>query len=134
MTKPRQTLRVRLPPYSPPRNDWRRKIHAELFKATAKREVTYCSDDLLELRVSLYFPLQAIGWHYVDNRLKDIMDALQGWAGGSKAQRQLEAIIPNDNQARKVTVEKLIAPKQSHGRGHLVISKYKLGIERQCVI
>jgi len=53
------------------------------------------------------------------------LDALQGRAGGSKLKRLLKAIIPNDSQVYRVTVEKLPMPKQSEGYGHLKVSKYK---------
>jgi Holliday junction resolvase RusA-like endonuclease len=62
--------------------------------------------------------------HDVDNRLKDILDALQGRAGGPKSTRKLKAIIPNDSQVFCVTVEKLPAPWQSHGLGHVRVTKY----------
>lgn len=67
----------------------------------------------------------ALSSHDVDNRLKDIMDALQGRTGGSKKIRILSPIIPNDKQIYQVTVEKTSPPKQSKGMGHLVITKYK---------
>jgi len=60
-----------------------------------------------------------------DNRLKDIMDALQCRAGGSKKRRILSPIIPNDKQIYRVTVEKALLPKQSKGMGHLVITKHE---------
>lgn len=67
-----------------------------------------------------------IDWHDVDNRLKDIMDALQGKAGGPKEKRTLKPIVPNDSQVYKVTIEKRTPPPQSLGFGHLIIKKYKL--------
>lgn len=63
-------------------------------------------------------------FHDVDNRLKDIMDSLQGRMGGSKKEQTFERIIPNDRQIYKVTIEKKRPPIQSHGLGHLIIRKY----------
>ena len=63
--------------------------------------------------------------HDVDNRLKDIMDALQGRAGGPKNRKPLIPTITNDNQIYRVIIEKLAPPKQSHGLGHLTIRKYR---------
>jgi hypothetical protein len=39
-----------------------------------------------------------IKFHDVDNRLKDIMDSLQGRMGGSKKEQLFERLIPNDSQ------------------------------------
>ena len=67
---------------------------------------------------------KALNWHDVDNRLKDIMDALQGRAGGSKKVRALSGIIPNDRQIFRIVIEKSLPPKQSKGFGHLIVTKY----------
>lgn len=86
--------------------------------------VRYAESDKLEIRVRLYIEGTALAKHDVDNRLKDIMDALQGRAGGSKAKRRLVAIIPNDRQLYRVIMEKGAPPKQSHGYGHLTIRRF----------
>lgn len=125
MSKRRQTMRVRIPPYKHPRNEWRRSIHTELVNASASQRVSYRTGDRLELLITLYIPEKQIGWHDVDNRLKDIMDALQGRAGGAKKNHGLAPIVPNDHQIQKVTVEKLTPPPQSHSWGHLIIRKRK---------
>ena len=82
-------------------------------------------EDKLELIITLYLNHTELRFHDVDNRLKDIMDALQGRAGGPKSERALDPIIPNDHQVFKVTIEKRIPPGQSHGMGHLIIRKHK---------
>jgi Holliday junction resolvase RusA-like endonuclease len=125
MARRRQTLRIRIPPYRYPRNEWRRAIHAELSKAVTAQAVEYRPEDKLELIVTLYITEDKIGWHDVDNRLKDIMDALQGRAGGPKWERSLRLIVPNDHQIHKVTIEKRTPPPQSHGLGHLIIRKHE---------
>jgi len=66
----------------------------------------------------------ALFFHDLDNRLKDIMDALQGRAGGSKKKRILFAVIPNDRQVFRVVIEMSLPPEQSKGYGHLLITKY----------
>ena len=116
---------MRIPRYKFPRYSWRQAIHTEAFKAAKARGVSYSPDDQLEMLITLYLDEMGLRFHDVDNRLKDIMDALQGRVGGSKAGRQLEPIIPNDHQVFKVTIEKMLSPGQSHGMGHLVIRKYK---------
>jgi len=125
MTKKHKTLKVRIPPYQHPRNKWRRSIITQIERVAAPRAITYQPGDKLELIVTLYMTADEIVWHDVDNRLKDIMDALQGRAGGSKAKKVLTAVVPNDHQIHKVTIEKRTVPPQSHGWGHLIIRKYK---------
>jgi hypothetical protein len=55
--------------------------------------------------------------------LKDVLDALQGRAGGPKNKHTLAPIIPNDRQVCRVIIEKLAPPWQSRGLGHLIIRK-----------
>ncbi len=125
MIRRRLRLHVRIPPYQYPRNAWRRAIHADAIKEAKARGVSYRPEDRLELRVTLYLDEVGLRFHDVDNRLKDIMDALQGRAGGSKKFRRLPAIIPNDHQVFRVVIEKKVPPPQSHGMGHLEIRKYR---------
>ena len=88
--------------------------------------VRYGDEDKLELIVRLYFDETKLSSIDIDNRLKDIMDALQGHVGGTgKKQRLLKPIIPNDSQIYRVKAEKSLPPSQSHGLGHLIIRKYK---------
>lgn len=73
----------------------------------------------------LYFDGVAIGFHDVDNRLKDILDALQGRMGGPKAARRYQPLIPNDSQIFRVTITKKLPPPQSHGLGHVTIARHR---------
>lgn len=125
MAKRRQSLRVRIPPYRYPRNAWRESIHAEVVATAQSRGIAYQPEDELELVITLHLDEAGLKHHDVDNRLKDIMDALQGRAGGPKSTHRLKHVIPNDHQIYKVTIEKMLAPGPSHGIGHLVIRKYK---------
>ena len=77
------------------------------------------------MQVRLYMSDVRLRFHDVDNRLKDILDALQGRAGGPKAERRLRALVPNDHQIWRVSIEKSLPPRQSRGMGHLVIRKYR---------
>ena len=124
MAKRRQSIRIRLPLYEGNRLRWRKAIHAELIKAKASRDIDIQKEDLLELIVTLYFDHIAVRWHDVDNRLKDIMDALQGRLGGPKSLRSHEQIIPNDNQVYRVEIAKFVAPRQSLGEGLLILKKF----------
>jgi len=86
--------------------------------------IEYDAGQKLELRITLYLAEPHIRFHDVDNRLKDIMDSLQGRMGGSKKEQLFKRLIPNDRQIYKVTIEKRQPPIQSHGLGHLEIKKY----------
>lgn len=124
MSKRRLSLRVRIPAYRSPRNEWRKQLHAAIVERKRERGVEYNDRDRLEVQVRLYFDQVSLRSHDVDNRVKDILDALQGRAGGPKRLRFLEALVPNDSQIYKVSVEKGATPKQSRGLGHLVIRKF----------
>ena len=120
-----KVIKVRVPPYRPPRYVWRRLIHQTVVRELRNGDLTYLPSDRLEINVRLYLDETSIFHHDVDNRLKDILDALQGRAGGSKKVHKLKPIIPNDNQVYKVSIEKVLPPPQSHGLGYLVIKRYK---------
>ena len=122
--KKRLSIKIRIPPYVYPRNHWRGKIHFVVAQELESKGIRYSEKDRIELKVLLYFKEPALSFHDVDNRLKDLMDALQGRVGGSKATRTLDPIVPNDSQIFKVTVEKKRPPGQSKGAGHLTIRRY----------
>ena len=123
-------LKIRIPEYKAPRNSWREAIHRAVLEVQKTTDVTYESDDRLEVVLQLYFTdARATEIHDVDNRLKDCLDALQGRVGGTKtkAKRGLPPIVPNDRQIWRVVVEKARAPKQAHSRGHLTIRRLGKG-------
>jgi len=119
-------LGVRLPPYETTRTAWRRVLLREIEKAAAEAGIRFARSDRLSVNVRLYMDAGQLMFHDVDNRLKDIMDALQGRIGGTKSKRApVSPLIPNDNQVYSARIEKSLPPKQSHGRGHLVIRTMK---------
>jgi Holliday junction resolvase RusA-like endonuclease len=131
MPKEAKKLKFRLPCYKSPRNDWRRVINAVALSAQRETHVKYNPSDRLAVRVRLYMPDAELAANDVDNRLKDVFDALQGRAGGPKAKRTLPAIIPNDNQIFRVEMEKAQPPKQSGGLGHVSIGRLPTGRKRR---
>ena len=124
MPKPPKTISVRIPPYRHPRNEWRKEIHAVVVREAERRGVSYTEDDQIEVWIKLYFDERKVRFVDVDNRVKDVLDALQGQAGGSKTVKLEPQVIPNDNQVYRVVVEKGVAPKQSGGLGYLKIRKF----------
>ena len=125
MAKRRLTLHVRIPPYRAKRNAWRRKLHSAISTARRTRRVEYTPNDMLQLDIRLYIAGNALRFHDVDNRLKDVMDALQGRAGGPKGRQALRPIIHNDQQVYRVVMEKAPPPSQSRGFGHLTVRKLR---------
>jgi Holliday junction resolvase RusA-like endonuclease len=125
MAKRKFKLSVRIPQYQNPKNSWKQTLHAIIRSAARKSGISYHHSDKLELKVNLYMDEKSLSSYDIDNRLKDIMDALQGRAGGPKKFRYHSPIIPNDRQIYRVTIEKASPPKQSKGIGHLVITRYK---------
>ncbi len=125
MAKRKFKIKFRIPLYRAPRNDWRRRIYNAARTEMQARGVTYRSDDRLAVEVVLYLDGVAIGFHDVDNRLKDVLDALQARMGGPKAVRRYQPLIPNDNQIFRVAVTKMQPPPQSHGLGHVTIAKHR---------
>lgn len=123
MAKRPRTMKFRIPPYKTPRNAWREAIYQAAKAARKKSDVAYEATDLLQLDVLVYMDEGELSFHDVDNRLKDIMDALQGRIGGAKAARNHQPIVPNDSQFYRVTVEKRLTAPQSLKMGHVHIKK-----------
>jgi len=123
---PKRPLKLvaRIPCYRGPRNAWRRAVHREAWLVKESQGLAYGPGDHLEIVVRLYLEDAALTCHDVDNRLKDVLDALQGRAGGSKRRPTLPPIIPNDSQVYRVVIEKGLPPKQSGGLGHLTIRRF----------
>ncbi len=76
MAKRPLTLKFRIPPYKTSRNAWRQEIYQAAEAARIKSDTAYDATDLLQLDVLLYMDEGELSFHDVDNRLKDIMDAL----------------------------------------------------------
>ncbi len=117
------TIHFRIPEYRSPRNLWRRQIHTAALAARRRTGIRYAAADRLAIEVRLYLTGRALHWNDVDNRLKDVLDALQGRAGGPKSVRSLSPVIPNDRQVFRVVIEKRAPPKQSLGSGHVTVRR-----------
>lgn len=102
-----QVLEVSLPPYETPRNAWRTKIHAATLEAMREAGIVYSEADRLAVEVELVMTEAMFRFHDVDNRLKDVLDALQGRIGGPKNVRKVAALVPNDVQIARASVEKV---------------------------
>src|SRR5688500_9921892 len=111
MPKIARTIRTLLPTYQKDRQRWRKEILANVREAAARRGVEYEDDDLLDVEVLLYLTRgKRHDIHDVDNRLKDILDALQGRFRGYAANRE-PRLIANDNKICRAIIEKRPTPK-----------------------
>jgi hypothetical protein len=115
-----QALEVSLPPYEAPRNAWRVKIHAAASEAMRVAGIVYSEGDWLAVEVQLVMTAAMLQFHDVDNRLKDVLDALQARVGGPKKIRRLPPLIPNDYQIVRATIEKVTGEVLG---GHLSIRR-----------
>jgi Holliday junction resolvase RusA-like endonuclease len=128
MAKARRTITVTLPGYQRDREKWRREIHRTVLDAAQEARVSYRADDSVEVTVLLYLGTREhqkrFLIHDVDNRLKDILDALQGRFGRSRTTHRL---IENDNSVRRVVMEKQLSPKNPNIKsgGWLTIRPYR---------
>lgn len=129
MPKPRKTLRIRLLPYLAPRLKWRKSLLSAVRRAKRARGITYDESDRLALTIRLYLVGRNLDRIDVDNRLKDVMDALQGQIGGQgkKMKRPRDPIIKNDRQVWRVTIEKIRRPPKLRATagGYLTISRLR---------
>jgi hypothetical protein len=128
MAKAVRTITARIPTYRSDRRRWRRGILASVLRARGKSRTRYGDGEDLEVVVLLYLKKgKRHDVHDVDNRLKDILDALQGRFGESKAARSKRRLIENDRQVCRVVMEKQPIPKMFRGDagGRLLIRPYR---------
>src|SRR5256885_13450852 len=78
MARRRFTFSALLPPYAPPRNEWRRRVHAAVLEAQASRGVGYSESDRLEVRIELYLGSRPLALLDIEERVNDVIDALGG--------------------------------------------------------
>ena len=124
MAKRRFTISATLSQYAPPRNEWRRKVHAAVLEAQTFRGVGYRESDQLEMRVSIFLPSRPLDLHDVDERVKDIIDALEGRIAGRRSRRRIAPIVAG-GQIRRVILERDTRSLRGRPFGVLTISRYR---------
>jgi hypothetical protein len=125
MAKLRQTIEITLPAYQRDRSAWRRKILNAINSEAQSTGVAFDRAQSFEVVVLLYMRKgKRHDIHDVDNRLKDILDALQGRFKGSRTKRPL---IENDRKVCRVLIEKQENPKLlgEKSGGRLLIRPYR---------
>ncbi|HEV8436533.1 MAG TPA: hypothetical protein VGT40_00395 [Methylomirabilota bacterium] len=128
MAKNPGTISVRLPGYQRDRLRWRRKILSSVLQGQRENGVRYNPEARFEVVVLLYLKKgKRHDIHDVDNRLKDILDALQARFGGPKSTRRKYRLFQNDRQVSRVVIEKQPIPKalSDDAGGRLLIRPYE---------
>jgi Holliday junction resolvase RusA-like endonuclease len=85
---------------------WRHQVYAAINEAAAQKKIERYEGVDLECDIILYMTDRQLAVQDVDNLLKHIFDALQGRLGGPKGGERRWALLPNDYQIRRVSVEK----------------------------
>ncbi len=126
MAKRRFTISTVLPGYAAPSNEWRRRVHAAVLEAQTSRGVGYRDGDPLELRIALFLGNRPLDIHEIDERVKDVIDALGGHIAGPRSRRRIAPIVPTPEQIRRIVLEKVSYWSQ-RGRpfGQLTIARYR---------
>jgi hypothetical protein len=124
VAKRRFSIVIAIPPYARPRNEWRRRVHSAVLEAQTRRGVGYRDSDRLELRIALRLGERPLAIHEIDERVKDIIDALEGRIAGPRSRRRIAPIIPDSDQIRRVILEKSPASSK-RTLGELAISRFR---------
>jgi Holliday junction resolvase RusA-like endonuclease len=125
MRKQRQKLTVRIPNFMKDSMAWRKAIHSAVVEAQDRSKVQYGSDTKFDVEVRFHLQDRKLTILDLDNRLKDVLDALQGFIGEKGKSRALRPIIPNDNQIYRLVAEKRMPPKVNRAAlSTIVIRRY----------
>ena len=124
MAKRPLVLRVRIPNFDKDARAWRTAINKAIDEVKQGRGVEYAEDEKLDVDICLYLQNPKLTILDLDNRVKDILDALQGFIL-DKGKGGTAPIITNDNQIYRLTVEKRLPPKANlESLSTIVIRKY----------
>ena len=125
MAKRRFTFSATLPPYAPPRNEWRRRVHAAVLESQAGRGVGYSENDRLEVRIELYLGGRPLAMLDIEERVNDVVDALGGYIAGPRSERRIAPIVPNPDQIRRIILEKSTRVPRGRPLGQITLARYR---------
>ena len=100
-------------------------MHSAVLDAQTSRGVGYRESDRLELRIALFLGQRPLDIHEIDERVKDILDALGGRIAGPRSRRRIAPIIPLPDQIRRIILEKDTRSLRGRPLGQLTISRYR---------
>jgi hypothetical protein len=124
LAKRRFSIVVELPAYARPRNEWRRRVHAAVLDELARRGVGYVDADRLELRLALALEGRPLSVHAIDERVKDVIDALGGRIAGPRSVRRIAPIVA-DGQIARIVLEKAAVRRRGRTLGQLAVTRYR---------
>jgi Holliday junction resolvase RusA-like endonuclease len=125
MRKLRQKLTIRIPNFMKDSMAWRKAIHAAVMEAQDRTPILYASDAKFDIEVVFHLQGRKLTILDLDNRLKDVLDALQGFVGEKGKSRAFRPIIPNDNQIYRLVAEKRLPSKVNRAAlSTIVIRRY----------
>jgi len=124
VAKRRFTITAVLPGYTAPSNEWRRRVHSAVLDAQTSRGVGYRESDRLELRIALFLGQRPLDIHEIDERVKDVIDALEGRIAGPRSRRRIAPIVPSSDQIRRIVLEKEPRRTRRRALGELAISRF----------
>ena len=81
MAKRGLKLSVPIPNFMSDGPAWRRALHAAIVKVQDRGNVQYSDSDKLEVEICFHLKNPKLTVLDLDNRLKDVFDALQGFVG-----------------------------------------------------
>ncbi len=125
MAKRRFSITVALPGYTRPRNEWRRRVHASVLDAQTRRGVGYRDADRVEVRITLFLGERPLDLHEIEERVKDVIDALEGRIAGPRSRRRIAPIIPSPDQIQRIVLERSGGRGRRGALGELAISRYR---------
>lgn len=125
MAKRRFSITVALPGYTRPRNEWRRRVHASVLDAQTRRGVGYRDADRVEVRITLFLGERPLDLHEIEERVKDVIDALEGRIAGPRSRRRIAPIIPSPDQIQRIVLERAGGRGRRGALGELAISRYR---------
>ncbi len=125
MAKRRFTFSAVLPPYAPPRNEWRRSLHAAVLEAQAGRGVGYSESDRLEVRIELFLGTRPLAMMDIEERVNDVIDALGGYIAGPRSVRRIAPIVPVEDQIRRIILEKSTRIPRGRPLGQITLARYR---------
>ncbi len=99
-------------------------MHAAVLEAQTNRGVGYREGDELELRVALFLGSRGLDVHELDERVKDIVDALEGRIAGRRSRRRIAPIV-SAGQIRRIVLEKDTGMPRGRPLGVLTIARYR---------
>lgn len=99
-------------------------MHAAVLEAQTVRGVGYRESDQLELRVALFLGARGLDVHEIDERVKDIVDALEGRIAGRRSRRRIAPIVWA-GQVRRLVLENDPGVPRGRPLGVLTIARYR---------